>query len=259
MVKKIILVGCGNIGSRHLQGLAKVPDPLDIEIVEPIEENQKIAKFRLTEVQGNKNHTFSWYQDIGQTSNESDLVILATQAKGRVTLIKKLLEAKHKRFLIEKLVCQSSKEYDDLLSSMKQANAKGWVNTTRRCYKSYQKIKTFFERSNIIHMSITAGNRGLGTNAIHFIDLFSWLANDYKVILNGDSLLNKVFPNSRGKDLLEFAGTITGSTKNGSTLSITFLAQDNLPSIVEISGEDKQIKIDEENEWRLCLIPCFQQ
>lgn len=248
MTKKILLVGCGNIGSRHLQGLAKFQDPLMIEIVEPNGEVQKIAKSRLAEVEQKNKHTISWYQDIRQASNESDLVIIATQAKGRVNLINKLLKAKHLRFLVEKLVCQSSNEYDRLLAYMKQYNAKGWVNTTRRYYKSYQQIKDFFEDSKHFHISVIAGNMGLSTNAIHFFDLLSWFSGEYKINLNGDLLLNKIFPNQRGKDLLEFAGTITAATNNGSTLSINFLPLENLPLTVDISSEAKRIMVDELNE-----------
>ena len=36
MMKKILIVGCGNIGSRHLQSLLDLKNfPLDITVVEP--------------------------------------------------------------------------------------------------------------------------------------------------------------------------------------------------------------------------------
>ena len=40
MKKKILLVGCGNIGFRHLEGLLKTNISLDIIIIE--QSNQKI-------------------------------------------------------------------------------------------------------------------------------------------------------------------------------------------------------------------------
>ena len=91
------------------------------------------------------------------------------------------------------------------------------------------------------------GNEGLGTNAIHFIDLFSWFTGNYSVKLNGDFLLEKIFPNKRGKNLLEFAGTIFGSAKN-STITITFLPFENLPLILDISTKNKRLIINETNE-----------
>jgi len=35
MVRRVILIGCGNIGSRHLQALAKLEYDLSVDIVEP--------------------------------------------------------------------------------------------------------------------------------------------------------------------------------------------------------------------------------
>jgi len=51
--KKVILIGCGNIGSRHLQALVKLPYEIDIQIVDPNENSQKLAKSRLNETEKN--------------------------------------------------------------------------------------------------------------------------------------------------------------------------------------------------------------
>ena len=52
--KKIILVGCGNIGSRHLQAVVKLKNNISIEIVEPNIKSQRRAKSRLEEINYNK-------------------------------------------------------------------------------------------------------------------------------------------------------------------------------------------------------------
>lgn len=247
MKKKISLVGCGNIGSRHLQALVKLPDPLDIEIVEPNGNAQTLAKSRLEEINYEKtNFNFSWHESIN-TLDKSDLVIVATPSSGRVNIIKQLLELGNSRFLIEKMVCQSAKEYELLLKIMNKANARGWVNTTRRYFDSYKRIKEFFDQPEIIHFSAISYNEGLGSNAIHMIDLFSWLCNNNIVTLNGDLLYDKLFENKRGKNFVEFAGTITGSVNNGSTFQISFLPYENIPSVFNIVGDGKFVVIDEIN------------
>ena len=43
MEKRIILVGCGNIGSRHLQAIAKLPYGIKVDIVEPSDKKQIIS------------------------------------------------------------------------------------------------------------------------------------------------------------------------------------------------------------------------
>ena len=92
--KKIILIGCGNIGSRHLQAIIKINDVTSIEIVEPNVKAQKLAKLRLNEIKYNKSRKeFFWYKSLSAIKNESDLVVVATNSKGRVSLIKKLLNS----------------------------------------------------------------------------------------------------------------------------------------------------------------------
>ena len=256
MGKKIILIGCGNIGSRHLQALARIPFDIEVDICEPNKEAQKLAQSRLAEIQNVKgNHNYYWYESIDQITKSSDLSIIATTSVGRVDVIDKLLRSGCKRFLVEKVVCQSKEEYDHLLSIMRKNNAKGWVNTNLRYFKTYQKIHEFFEHDKIIHLSVIASNiSALGTNAIHYMDLFSWLVNDYMIKLNGDFLLNELYSNKRGQHLVEFGGTLIGSVKTGSTIVMTFIPDTNLPTVVNIAGTDKHVIFDETNEKAINLM-----
>ncbi len=251
MKRKILLVGCGNIGSRHLQALVKLPFDVEVDIVEPSKMAQNLAKQRLTEINYlKKNHTLTWHSDILELNSPSDLVILATTSKNRINLVNTLLKLNNKKFLIEKIVCQSVPEYNSLLKKLKKSNAIGWVNTNMRYFDSYKKIKNYFKNSKIIHISLTtSGNYGLGTNAIHYLDFFSWLINDYDISLDGTFLTNKLFPNKRSKDLIEFAGLISGSSKNGSTITVNFIPNCNLPLLLNIYGNNnKHLLINESKE-----------
>jgi len=247
-MKRVTLVGCGNIGSRHLQALVKLPFEADIQIVDPNENSKKLAKSRLNEIDYKKsNFIFSWHTSLDNIQ-ESDFVILATNSTNRVELMEKLLEMGNSRFLLEKIVCQSEFEFEHLLSIINSKNAKAWVNTPRRYFDSYQKIKNKIENNQRINLIVNSGNNGLGTNAIHFVDLFFWLTNYEDMILNGDFLDERLLPNKRGTDLKEFSGTITGKSSGGSTLSINFLSYENLQIFVNIFSEKDSLVIDETNE-----------
>lgn len=254
MAKNLVLVGCGNVGNRHLQALAKLPFEINVHIVEPNNNAQILAKSRLNEIQyDTKTHSFFWHESLDQLT-KSDVVIISTLSVGRVDLIKRLLNSGHSRFLIEKMVCQSVEEYASLVSQMNKFNAKGWVNTTPRCFNSYQKIKNYLGSPGTIHLSVLANSDvGLGTNAIHYIDLFCWLAGDHKIHLNEEFLLDKLLPNKRGKDFKEFSGTLVGSLENGSFLSITFVSSYTGGVIVNISGNAGNFVIDETNEKMILL------
>ena len=249
MVKTIILVGCGNIGSRHLQAIARLSYSIQVYVIEPNDNAQNLAKLRLKEITYDEtNHEFFWYKSVNELKKIGDLVVVATNSIGRADLILELINKGNTRFFIEKMVCQSVNEYNLLLKKMKEYGGIGWVNTNPRCFKSYKKIKEILQGMKVISLSVkTNSKNGLGTNAIHYIDLFSWLVEDNKIILNGESLLDELLPNKRGQNFKEFSGAITGTTKNGSSLSLTFLPNLNDEMIVEISTNKLKIVIDETN------------
>ena len=242
--KNITLVGCGNIGSRHLQALIKLQDMVVINVVEPRRNAQKTAKTLIRQEKIKNLPTINWFQNISEINQKSDLVIIATNSKGRSDLIIQLLDQGNDRFLIEKIVCQSKSEYIKLISKMKKYKAKSWINTPRRYFESYQKIKKLLGSNNLV-LNADAGNLGLGSNAFHLLDLFSWFTNDYNIILNGNYLNNKILPNKRGKDFVEFSGTLIGKSKNNNFLSITFHLNENIPFTLMITNKNMKIILNE--------------
>jgi len=247
MIKNILVIGCGNIGSRHIQALAKLPFDTHIEIVDPDLNSHKIAQSRLNEINYNKQkHEFLWHVSISELKQKhNDLVIVATTALNRLPILKKLLP-NNSKFLIEKIVCQSVKEYDELLDLMKKFNAKGWVNTPRRYFESWKKIKEKIDTSKPLYVSIIASNvSALGTNAIHYLDLFSWFTNNYKINLNGEFLINQLFVNKRGNNLIEFAGTLIGKNSDSSSISLTFLPDTKIPTTLNIVNDDNHFFVNE--------------
>ena len=122
MVKNIIVIGCGNIGSRHIQALAKLQFNTHIEIVDPNLNSHKIAQLRLNEVSYDKQkHEFFWHTSISEIKQKNnDLVIIATTAMNRISILEQLLLLNNLKFLIEKMVCQSVKEYEKILDLMKK-------------------------------------------------------------------------------------------------------------------------------------------
>ena len=247
-MKKISIIGCGNIGSRHLQAISKIKEPLEVHIVEPNEESVKIAQARLKQDVSNMlNHQYVWHRNVEELNHKSDITIIATSAKNRVEVIKKLLEQEHVKFLVEKIVCQSSKEYKELIEEMKKFNAEGWINTPRRYFSSYKKIKEIISQDTPIEMKIEGSNFGLGTNAIHFIDLFAWFVKDYKIQLNGDLLEEEILENKRGADFMEFLGIIQGIS-NKSNIKIKSMKNDGIPVRISIKNPKHQLIIDESSQ-----------
>jgi len=245
VTKKIFLVGCGNIGSRHLQALAKLPYDISVNIVEPNENSRSIANARLREIPENDySHNYFWHESINRLNDNVDLVIVATPASGRAKLMQNLVEMGNHRFLVEKMVCQSIDEYKLLMDIFKKSNMKAWVNITRRYFPSYRKFKQIFQSSDHLNLFVTAGNLGLGGNAIHFIDLFSWFCNNNSITIDNATLNDELLSSKRGSQFVEFAGTLKGSN-NKSNFEISFSLDDKLPCIINIFSEHKHLVIDE--------------
>jgi hypothetical protein len=251
MVKNLIVIGCGNIGSRHIQALAKLPFDTKVEVVDPDHDSQKTAQSRLNEINYDKQkHEFFWFSSISELKqNNNDLVIIATTATNRISILEQLLLLNDSKFLIEKMVCQSVKEYEKILELMKKFNARGWVNTCLRYFSSWKKIKEQIDISKPLYVSIIASNvSALGTNAIHYLDLFSWFVDDYKIKLDGNFLINELFPNKRGINLVEFAGTLIARNSKNSLISLTFLPNTKIPNTVSIVNGHNHIFINETDQ-----------
>ena len=45
-MKKIVIIGAGQLGSRHLQGIAQSSFDIAIEVIEPYETSRETAKVR---------------------------------------------------------------------------------------------------------------------------------------------------------------------------------------------------------------------
>ena len=178
----------------------------------------------------------------------SDLVIVATLSKNRANLLIKLMKNGHKRILSEKFVCQSKNQYEKIIQICKTKQAKIWVNTNPRCFNSYVKLKKILSNNKPINVTIHSNPKlGLGTNIIHYLDLFSWMNDDYDVTLDG-VLLNKLLPNKRGKDFVEFSGTVTGHLKNNAIFVMSFLECYPNNVTIQLSNTVDEFCIDETSQ-----------
>ncbi|MGD8786442.1 MAG: hypothetical protein PVJ60_03385, partial [Phycisphaerales bacterium] len=142
-------------------------------------------------------------------------------------------------------------------------NIKGWVNCSRRYTDFYQKAAPILQAGRgpiTLNVRVT---KGLGCTTIHILDLFNWFTGDCETTkLDGRYILPELFDNSRERDLVEFAGTITGQNRNGDFLTITFLQDNDDACIVNIFRENVIVWVNEtigkgfiavnDSNWDLC-------
>ncbi|NRB82136.1 MAG: Gfo/Idh/MocA family oxidoreductase, partial [Saccharospirillaceae bacterium] len=172
----LLLVGAGQLGSRHLQSIALVSQAKKVYVVEPNEFCRIRALDRWQEVAGTSNVEIE-FTSLNKLDIESNITfaIVATLSKNRVDIIKKIIDLDVKNIISEKVVFQSIAEYRDVMNYARSKGVKIFINHIYRYVKLYQEIKSKYGNKQI-KMKLEAGNNGMGCNLIHFIDLFKFIS-----------------------------------------------------------------------------------
>ncbi len=267
MMHKILLVGCGQLGSRHLQALASLSFVEKICVIDPSEESLARGKARLAEMSDiNPSITFEWYTNLDPRVAEGDLCIIATQARGRGILLKEITtQFGYERFLIEKIATQSIEEYHDLMDFCNERKLSVWVNCKTRAYGIHQYIKSKLDPQGSIIFSAIAGNQGLANNGIHEADLFTFYDQASHIKMVGSRIDPVLHPSKRGKDIFDLSGSLYGATDKGSDAIISFSGRNTSPDHVSVLSRTGRFFVDHfqklalesyaETDWKWQPVP----
>ena len=120
-IKNILLVGCGEIGSRHLQALAKMEIPIRIWAIDPSSISLKTAKVRFEEIPINKNiQSIKFESEIPENLDHIDLCIISTTSKIRFFVFKQIIDkVSCKNFIFEKVLFQKEEHFIQMLRLLK--------------------------------------------------------------------------------------------------------------------------------------------
>ncbi len=199
-MNKMLIIGCGELGSRFLQAAVSQDHISQIDIVEPGDQARETAKKRMLET-GRDLSTLivNWYTDIHSCPSSGGMAVIATQSDVRLAVFEKALAAGYRYFLIEKIVTQSAGDYQQMLALAQKHDAKVWVNCKTRNYPVWQYIKSRISPSEKLVYHSIGGNHGLCTNGLHTIDLFVFLTEAAKVHITECRLDPKLYLTKRAK------------------------------------------------------------
>lgn len=220
-MSKVLIVGCGELGSRFLQAVAQIPTVTELEIVEPSEQAQRTGEKRLAEVpRSPKLGRVQWLSGIDELRSAGDVAIIATHADGRPALFKRVLELGYKRVLTEKVVTQSVREYRAMLADANAHGASVWVNCKIRTHPVWQHIKRHVGAGEPVDFSTVGGNHGLCTNGVHATDLFVFLSDSPVLRDRASTFEPQLLKTKRGK--YDLAGALLADGSNGSRFSALY-------------------------------------
>ena len=241
----IALIGAGELGSRHLQGLLKSRRHLTIYVVDPYEESLLRAEKRCKEVLGNDdNHKVIYSSSMDTMERDIDLAIIATSSGPRRSVLESLLERTNTSYLVmEKFLFQSIKDYDEVGEMLEKRKIQAWVNCARRLIPIYQELRNEYVKSKYFNMSVSGGNWGLGCNGIHMLDLYTYLCGG-KLIHYDTTLMDEKWIDSKRKGYIEFTGQLSLDSSKG-VLSLCSYNGDATPIIISFSSDKGSGIIDE--------------
>ncbi|MEA3643206.1 MAG: NAD(P)-dependent oxidoreductase [Lamprobacter sp.] len=218
MKRTILMIGAGQLGSRYLQGLATVVNPLSITVVEPSVNAQAITLARWEDVGGAKSgHELAWTLTLPNHLDSVDIAIIATAARDRGVLVKKISrQVKVRYWLLEKVLVQKPNDLE-VLSHAVSASSGCWVNTPRRLMPWYQRLKAEFEKHTPISVIQDGELWGLACNSIHFIDLIAWWTGESLAKIETERLDPTWFESKR-PGYYEITGELIAHYSGGSTL-----------------------------------------
>jgi predicted dehydrogenase len=246
-VNRILIVGAGNIGSRHLQSMAKSNLPFEITVLDPSDQALDLSKRRFDEVakQGNIGKP-KYCESLDQVGLDFEVGIVATNSDVRRRVIEDLLRKTNVKYLIiEKVAFQNSSDFEHVIKLLKSRNVKTWVNLPRRVVSFYKQLKGKVTPHEQMFCTVQGGEWGLACNAIHFIDLLCFLTEetDYEVSCEN---LDKRLNDSKRKGFVEFTGYLRCHFHNSSELNLVSLNGSSSPPLVTIMTKSALCVVEEE-------------
>ena len=186
---KVLIVGCGNLGRWHIKGLETSKQDVTLFAADHSPMAMQNLTTFLEEHMGRPSNVH--VVKIGLSDRDLsglpklDLVIVATTAKDRVSLISSLQRSITADYwLIEKLVEQTSENMRRIALIMEGQTV--YVNHPRRVMPVHQKL--FSDLAGMQNVKLICRGPetiGIASNTSHFIDLLSWWCGGEPTYIKG--------------------------------------------------------------------------
>ena len=234
----ILLIGLGNIGKRHLEGVLKINKRLNIYIFDI---KKTITKNLAKKINKKKFHKVFSLRNLNEANKIKSykLIILSTTANSRADILNKI-KFKSKYWLIEKPLAQSLPELNKIYKIFKN-NKLCYVNLARENFKVYNFIKNKFKKRDSIDMIVKGSNWNLVSNSFHFIRLFEWINNSKISKIKSNEI--KGWFRSKRKGYWEADGKIICKLKNGAVCRLISQKKININKNYNVSLNSKYLNI----------------
>jgi predicted dehydrogenase len=241
-MNSILIIGAGQLGSRHLQALGKSQKPYIITVVDPSSAALQTTKHQWENITPLPLSTVIFVSEL-PNGKSYDLVIIATTSIYRANITKQLLTDNAVQYIIfEKFLFPRLHEYAEIRDLLDTKGVNAWVNCPRRMWPSYREIFPYFQGP--IRLSYGGGAWGLGCNSIHLIDLAAYFSGTTQFEWNIDYLDPNPLQAKRS-GYVEFSGMLVGTGNDGTSIVLYARAESSSPTFLELIGECAVARLDE--------------
>jgi hypothetical protein len=219
-MKTIAIIGAGQLGSRHLQGVLKSELNFKVFVIDPNLASIEVARIRSKEIA--HNHEVYFKQEISELPLELNLVIVATNSDVRLNIIKKLIsQSIIETLILEKVLFQALCEYKEALELFEESPTTVLVNHPRRMQELYLGLRHFILGCPNEHFEVEfiGHNWGIGCNALHVSDIVEFLFDDFVMSYDCRHLDREILQSKRN-NFIEFSGKLIGTTHKGHNITL---------------------------------------
>lgn len=238
---RVLLVGAGQIGSRHLQALARLDRPASITVVEPSPDAQRTARARFDEVPAPARPPLEVVAAMPQ--GDFDVAIVATGADVRRPVVEALLaHAGVGALLLEKVLFQRLEDYDAVGELLERRQVPAWVNCAQRMWPLFAEAKRRYPGSGPVELLVEGARWGLGCNAIHNLDFLPYLTGQAAMQL--ESRLDPGTVPAKRTGYVEFTGTLVARDLAGNRVVQTSSRAGDTPFSMRVRTRDAETMLD---------------
>lgn len=247
MSYNILVVGAGQLGSRHLQSMALLPEGFKVHVLDHSKDSLELAEQRYKSVSSNTSPDLDYHTSLSAIKGlHFDVTVVATNSANRLQVLEQLVEnVSLEHLILEKVLFQSTEQLKAAEQLLKQNKINAWVNCPRRIFTAYKDIKQRYESSHSVEVTVSGYNWGLACNAIHFIDLWQFFAQfeSYSLAFKDIAVIS-----SKRSGYQELTGVIEGVSDCGKhKLKLSCFSTDDkvVSSKLVVSFDDQAIVFGE--------------
>lgn len=239
---QVAIIGAGQLGRRHLQGLVKSGHTLSVHVIDPFESSRRAVEELILSSGAGALPNIKVHATVDALPSKLDLVIVATTANNRLKAIEQLLRVSKVRHLVlEKFLFNDTDQYELAKTLITSNGVTAWVNTPRRHFDVYRDLRERNRENKLLQFTVDGGDWGLCCNSVHFVDLAQFLTSSTELKIIQTRFDDGVMISKR-EGYVELSGEIIGNVGN-----TTFIAR-------SIRGSTKPITITLHYDHQTVLI-----